>query len=251
MDITQRFSAKAKKYAKYRWGYAPQAIQTIVETTGLFADSVVADIGSGTGILTKHFVDKARYVFAVEPSPEMRQQAVKELARYSSFHSIEAQAQATTLPDQSIDLITVGQALHWFEPEATKREFLRILRPGGWLAILWNKGADPVLGEALQELFREENGWDTSPAVNQPAGAPPSFYYGEEDFLRLSFPQVEEASWENFIGALGSAAPAPDEEHPLYGNFEKGARRIFDRFSLDGRIRSTFSTELCLGQIKR
>jgi 16S rRNA A1518/A1519 N6-dimethyltransferase RsmA/KsgA/DIM1 with predicted DNA glycosylase/AP lyase activity len=88
MDTTKKFSSKAEKYAKYRWDYAEQAIQTILSVTHVSATSVMADIGAGTGILTRHFVDKVERVYAVEPNPEMRQLAVKALARYPPFAAL-------------------------------------------------------------------------------------------------------------------------------------------------------------------
>ena len=85
MDATDVFSAKAEKYAKYRWGYAPQSIQTIFETTRIGKQSCVADIGAGTGILTRVFVGRVEQIFAVEPNPEMR--AIAETRSFPFFWS--------------------------------------------------------------------------------------------------------------------------------------------------------------------
>jgi hypothetical protein len=147
-------------------------------------------------------------------------------------------------------LITVGQALHWFVPETTKREFSRILKRAGWLAVLWNHGTDQALDEALRQLSTEQNGWDISDK-NQLPRQPVDFYYNGEDCLRMSFPQSRQETWEEFIGALCSSAYAPDVGDPLYANLERAAKRVFDRFSSGGRIMVDFSTELRLGQIGR
>ncbi|MCC7355552.1 MAG: methyltransferase domain-containing protein [Anaerolineae bacterium] len=248
MDTVTRFTSKAEKYAKYRWGYAAEAIQTILSVAHISAASVVADIGSGTGILTGQFVDKVQRVYAVEPNPEMRRYAEKALARYPSFCSIDGLSDATTLPDRSVDLITVGQALHWFVPETTKREFLRILKPGGWLAVLWKEGTDQTMEEAMRPLFTEQYGWNTSGTKQQP-DKPTEFYYGGQDYLRMSYPQIIQEPWEAFFGALCSRAFAPDEDNPLYADFEKAVQSVFSRFSTGGLITVKNATELCLGQI--
>ena len=249
MSVTAVFSSKAEMYAKYRWDYAPQAIQAILDVTQISNESSIADIGAGTGILTKHFVDKVKDVFAIEPNLEMRQMARKELEPYPSCHVIDGCAEATTLPDHSIDLITVAQAIHWFEPEPTKVEFLRILEPDGWLAVLRNYGTDDELNEAIAGILIEENGVDTSHAAKLPARKPMCFFYGNDEFLRLTFSFAVQLTWEGFIGSLSSASYAPDEGSPLYANFERAARKVFDRFSSDGRLCLQGVTELYLGQI--
>jgi ubiquinone/menaquinone biosynthesis C-methylase UbiE len=251
MTPTTVFSTKAEKYAKYRWDYAPQAIQTIFDQARLSAESVVADIGAGTGILTRHFVGKVKTVFAVEPNLAMQQMMVKTVGQPSSLQLVAGAAEATALADQSVDLISVAQAIHWFEPEPTKAEFHRVLKPGGWLAILRNYGTDDKLNEAMSQVLTLENGVNPSHENRPPAAQPVSFYYGHNNFLKFHFPFTLPAPWENFIGSWGSASPAPDEDHPLYANFEQAVRRVFDRFSVGGLLAVQGVTELCLGQISQ
>jgi hypothetical protein len=161
---------------------------------------------------------------------------------------IEGSAEVTTLSEQSVDLITVAQAIHWFEPEATKKEFLRILKPDGWLAVLRNFGTNDELSQAIGEILIEENGVDTSYVSKLPAGKPMNFYYGHNDFLQMSFPYILQESWKHFIGAMCSAANTPDEDHPLYPNLERAAKRIFDRFSTNELLEVCGETELFLGK---
>jgi len=246
MDTSDVFSSKAARYAKYRWDYAPQAIQTIFDVTRISRESVAADIGAGTGILTKHFIDKVNQVFAVEPNAQMRQIAASELGAYPSCHIVDGRAEATTLPDQSIDLITVAQSTNWFDPQPTKIEFSRILKPGGWLALLRNYGTDDKVGEALEEVFPAES--DTA-ALMRGRGTPRSLYYGSGDFTLQTFPFTTQRTWGEFIGSLSTASYAPDERSPLYADFERAARRVFDRFSSGGLLESHGETELYLGQV--
>jgi SAM-dependent methyltransferase len=248
MDGTERFSTKAEKYARYRWDYAPEAIRHILTTASASARSVVADIGSGTGILTRHFLNRARQVHAVEPNPEMRRLAERALSEHPSFRSVDGSAEATGLSGSSVDLIIVGQAIHWFEPRAARREFLRILKPGGWLAILWNRGTDEELGTALKVVCSEENGCDTAAGEGSAKPEPPSFYFGSDDFLKQGFPHSLSETWEEFFGGLCSASPTPDETHPRFPQFERDARRVFERFSAGDRIVVGVCTELRMGQ---
>jgi ubiquinone/menaquinone biosynthesis C-methylase UbiE len=246
MDTINVFSSKAENYGKYRWGYAHQAIQTIFRVTGISKESCIADIGAGTGILTKEFIGKVMQVYAVEPNPDMRAIAARELGPYLSCQVVDGRAEATTLDDHSIDLITAAQAVHWFEPQAAKDEFTRILKPGGWLAICRNYGVNSVLGEALQKVFPPEN--DTS-SLMLGRSVPRSFYYCDGEYLKQDFPFDAKLSWEEFIGSLSTASNAPDEGSALYAEFVLGARRIFDRFSADNLIELHGETELYLGQI--
>ncbi len=106
------------------------------EECGLTGASVVADVGSGTGILSRLFLKNGNRVFGVEPNREMREAGERLLGGYASFTSVPGTAEATTLRNGSVDLVTAGQAFHWFQAEETRREFARVLRPGGWAVLI-------------------------------------------------------------------------------------------------------------------
>jgi ubiquinone/menaquinone biosynthesis C-methylase UbiE len=240
------FTGKAAQYAEYRWNYAPQAIQTIFDVTGISEQSVVADIGAGTGILTRHFIGKVKRVWAVEPNADMRQMAANALGGCPSCRIVDGRAEATTLASDSVDLITAAQALGWFEPQPTRTEFLRILKPGGWFAELYNRGTDDELRKALEPIFPPET--DTATLMKS-RGTPMSFYYGHADLFKRTFAFTTQQTWEAFIGALSTSSYAPHESSALYADFERAARRVFDRFSTNGVLTSSAVTELCLGQM--
>lgn len=249
MDPVGIFSAKAEKYARYRWDYAPQAIRRIFELAGINQRSRVADIGAGTGILTRHFAGKCRLVVAVEPNRPMRALAVRTLAELDGWQALDGRAQATGLPSHSIDLITVAQALSWFDPQPARREFRRILKPGGWLAAIRNTSSyGPRLDAALETVYPRETG---TAASMKGRNTPPSFYFGGEDFIQESFTFSEPQTWEQFFGSLASASYAPDEGSPLYRRFEQAARQAFDRFSTDGVVVSQVETKLCIGRMDK
>lgn len=245
MERQHPFSSKAEYYARYRWDYAPQAIDLIFTKVGITSKTVVADVGAGTGILTHHFVGKAGRIYAIEPEVKMRQFAEVLLEKYPSFISIDATAEATGLPDESVDLIVVGQAIHWFDPETTRSEFLRILKPGAYLVILWNEDDTPGLKEGLSAVCITQNGWQ--PAKIRQKNVPIDFYYLNHNYECYRFSQTFAETWDVFIGALVSNSHAPDPGHPLYDRFENAAREVFERLSKEGILEIRYHTELCLG----
>ena len=138
-DPTKRFSDRVEMYVKYRPHYPTAVLACLQEECGLTETAVIADIGSGTGILTKLFLDNGNRVYGVEPNDEMREAAESYLADYAKFVSVNGRSEATTLPDHSVEFITAGQAFHWFQWQETKAEFKRILKPNGIVALVWNE----------------------------------------------------------------------------------------------------------------
>jgi len=138
-NATSRFSDRVENYVRYRPGYPPGALQALQTQCRLAPDHVIADIASGTGIWSRMLLENGNPVFGVEPNTEMRQAGERLLAGFPNFTSVAGTAEATTLLDKSVDFVTAAQAAHWFDRERARREFLRILKPGGWLVLLWNE----------------------------------------------------------------------------------------------------------------
>jgi len=139
INPTLRFSSRVENYVKYRPGYPKGIIATLAKDCGLTDTSVVADIGSGTGILSEVFLKNGNQVFGVEPNLKMREAGERLLGSYPDFSSVHGTAEATALPDSSVGFITAGQAFHWFDRERARKEFARILKPDGWVALIWNE----------------------------------------------------------------------------------------------------------------
>src|SRR6267143_5652102 len=137
-DAKQRFSSRAADYVRCRPGYPPAVLELLRAECDLRPGHVIADIGSGTGFLSELLLKNGNRVYGVEPNSEMRQAGEEYLASYDGFSSIEGSAESTTLSDSSVDFITAGQAFHWFDPQAARREFVRILKPNGSMVIAWN-----------------------------------------------------------------------------------------------------------------
>ena len=138
-DSTRRFSSRVDNYVKYRPSYPPEVVELLAAECGLTPGALVADIGAGTGLLAELFLQNGYRVLGVEPNREMRQAGERLLGDYPHFTSIDGTAEVTTLADKSVDIITAGQAFHWFDREKARAEFARILRPGGWVALVWNE----------------------------------------------------------------------------------------------------------------
>ena len=136
---TTRFSNRVANYIKYRPSYPDEVFALLRSQCDLNESSQIADIGSGTGILTNLLLEQGYYVKALEPNVDMRKAAEESLNEYEQFQSISAAAEETTLETHSIDLIVAGQAFHWFDPDKSKAEFKRILKPNGWVVLIWNE----------------------------------------------------------------------------------------------------------------
>ncbi len=248
INSSTAYSSKAEKYARYRWDYAPQAVEMILQTANITPATVVVDVGAGTGIMTRHFAGKAGQVLAVEPNAEMRRLAKEALAGDPTCWVIDGLAEATTLPDACADLVVAAQAVNWFDPPAARAEFQRILKPDGWLAILRNFGTDQEMNAAMEKIYPPET--DTA-EIMKGRGTPTDFYFEGGDFSRQRFEFAEKADWERFFGAACTASYAPDEGSPLFEQFERDARRAFEQFQSEGFVLTHGVTELWLGKVGR
>ena len=250
-DTVACFSSKAERYAKSRPDYASEAIQTIFEQTKLTPESVVADIGSGTGIVSQHFIKNGNRVYAVEPNSEMRQVAETALGKYPNFQSVDGNSEQTTLPDASIDLITVGQAIHWFDGEPSKREFLRVLKPSGWFSILQNAFSrfDLDLSNALEFAAQHRGEPQNS---NRPQNRPYQWWFAQEnELIPLQFSNPHVFDREGFIGLMLSKSPSPDESRHAFSAYVDALQSVFEKFQINGRVTINYTTHLYLGKIGR
>lgn len=248
IDTVERFTTKVEVYTRYRWPYPEAAIAKIIDVAGLDNSSKVADIGAGPGTVTRHLVGRVGFAYAVEPNDEMRRQATINLGGYPAFIPITGRAEATTLLDHSVDAITVGRALHWFDPVPTRREFLRILKPGGWLAIIGDERSQPELDGAIRTLSIDDLGWRTVDDKVHIERVSPSFYFGHDGFETYRFAEERKETWEMFVGRLTSRSSAPDPEHPRRERYEQAARSVFDRFSQNGLLTVIQTTVVQMGQ---
>ncbi len=249
MNTHHAFSTKAEKYARYRWSYAPESLAAFCQAAGLGAQSSVADLGAGTGILTRQLAGRVGQIYAVDPNPQMLREAQKYLADRPNCTLVAAAAEATGLPPGAVDAVTVAEAAHWFDFSPARDEMLRILKPGGWLGLFHNASTDHERDEAVAALRAPQYG-ATSKAFNLP-GVPWEHFFNGAPCQKLIFPFQLRQQFDGFLGALVSTSYMPDEDHPLFPAFEKAAREIFERFSQDGWMEVHGVTELLLGVPRR
>src|SRR5687768_3532729 len=160
MKTVERFSDRVENYVKFRPGYPPEVLQLFRDEMGLTPDSVIADAGSGTGISARVFLGNGNTVHGVEPNDAMRKAAEEWLAGFAEFQSREGTAEATGLRDDSVDFVIAAQAFHWFDRDKSREEFLRILKPGGYIVLIWNErqlNSTPFLREYEQFLLKFAN----------------------------------------------------------------------------------------------
>jgi ubiquinone/menaquinone biosynthesis C-methylase UbiE len=249
MKAFDRFSQRAIVYAQCRWDYADEAVDALAAECQLAADWQVADIGSGTGMVARHFVDRVKTVFAVEPNADMRNLASEALRAHRAYSSVNGHAASTTLPDRSVAMITVGRALHWFPPDATRSEFRRILQPSGWLAILSVPCTDASLLASMESVRVPENGWDLEADKRRMNPVPLSFYFGHDRFRTLKVAGMVNETWEAFLGRWSSVTPAPGPDHPRRPRFERALRDVFERHATGGILPVANATVIAFGRL--
>ena len=228
----------------------PAGVLTLLRAgIGLTPATVIADIGSGTGIATALFLDHGNPVFAVEPNREMRGAAERLLGGRPNFRSVDGTAEATTLPDASVDCVVAAQAFHWFDPAKTRGEFRRILRPDGWVVLLWNTRLVTApfarAYEALLQTCSGDYARVTHEHIDQTVLG--SFYAG--GWQRRTLPNERTLDFDSLRGGLLSASYAPTEGQDGYAPMMENLRRIFDEFQQDGRVRLDLETRIYFGRV--
>jgi len=248
-DATQRFSSRVDNYVRYRPGYPREVIQLLRDQCGLSAESVVADIAFGTGIFTQMLLENGNHVFGVEPNGDMRRAGEQLLANYPRFTSVTGTAEATTLRDGSVDLVTAAQAAHWFDPEKARQEFVRILKPGGWLALLWNdRRLDSTEFLRQYEQLLRTYGTDYED-VRQRGMTLALEGFFPRLFQTREFEYKQTFDYAGLEGRLLSSSYVPQKDHPKYDAMLRELRRIFDAHQVNGQVSFDYDTRVHYGQL--
>ena len=248
-DPTQRFSSRVDNYVRYRPGYPAAVLDLLKKMCGLTPDSMIADIGSGTGIFTRMLLENGNRVFGVEPNTDMRMAAEKLLASFPCFTSVAGTAEATTLADYSVDFISVAQAAHWFDRDRARREFVRILKPRGWTVLLWNErrtDSTPFLGEYEQLLLTY--GTDYQEVRHERTTAEISAFFAPSEFQQRVFHMSQEFDYAGLEGRLLSSSYTPQPSDAKYASMLRELRRIFQAHQAEGRVSLEYDTRVYYGQ---
>lgn len=250
-DNTKRFTGRVNAYRRYRSRYPREVLGLLREYCGLTPRSVIADIGSGTGMLAEVFLENGNEVFAIEPNSAMRS-ACKELeASHSSLCCIEGTAEATTLPARSVDFVTAGRAFHWFKHEDCRSEFMRILRPGGWVmfaSLGRQKGTEPLLQDFENLLMRYPD-YASIRAQFDMEEACRKFFVNCE-IHRAEFPAVQNLSYEELEGQTLSFSMIPLPEDAGFPALRRALQDYFSRHQAGGRVPVPTDCTIYVGQLR-
>ena len=249
-DNTQRFSNRVENYVKYRPSYPTEIISFLQKEIGFKSDQIVADIGSGTGILSKIFLDNGNTVYAVEPNKPMRSKAEELLSYYSLFNSVNGTAEETTLKNESINLITAAQAFHWFDAGKTKAEFKRILVPNGYCCLVWN---ERLISSAFEKAYEElliNYGTDYTNVNHKNIDEKKiAAFFEPLQFIQKTFTNKQVFNFDGLKGRLLSSSYTPDENHPKHRSMLEALKYIFDSFNQNNQVQFDYETKVYIGKV--
>jgi SAM-dependent methyltransferase len=251
-DPTLRFSDRAENFRKYRPDYPAILYSYLIENADLKPEEVVCDIGTGTGILSQMFLNRGHEVYGIEPNTEMRTAAEKTLRGQSGFHNLDGRAEDIPLADSTIDFVVVGQAFHWFDPPASKKEIQRILKPGRQIALVWNNRQIKLNRfhrdyEDLLIRFGTDYAQVSRRWVVTDAGL--AAWFSPYPKRKSSLPNSKRLDLEGLRGALLSASYAPTESHPNYTPMMLALDELFWRNQTDGFVTFEYKTDVYHGRM--
>jgi ubiquinone/menaquinone biosynthesis C-methylase UbiE len=247
LSPTSRFSYRAANYTRYRPGYPGGIIPYLQQAIGLKKDNHIADIGSGTGIFSSLFLQSGYGVKAVEPNEKMRITAEERLKRFPGFESINGTAENTGIEEHSIDLITVAQAFHWFEPIAVKKEFSRILKPAGHTLLIWNILFDNTPFLAAYHKIKKEYAADLKHTHRANLSSIEAFFRPAAVITR-NFQHTQLLKKEEFKGYFLSFSTVPLPGSPSYNPMMEEMDRLFLQYEKNGYVKMDYETKLYLSQ---
>ncbi len=250
VDSISRFTTRVENYAKFRPTYPPIIIDLLKTNCGLTEASRVADVGSGTGILSELLLKNGNTVFGVEPNAQMRSSAEKLLGNYLQFKSINGAAEATTLDSRSIDIVTAAQAFHWFDHTRARAEFARILKPKGWVALIWNErrlDSTPFL-RAYEQLLLQY-GTDYQKVRHENATKQIADFFAPQGFRLESIENIQTFDFESLLGRVFSSSYTPEPDHPGFEPMIASLREVFEKHQQRGTIAFEYDTRVYYGQL--
>jgi len=238
-------------YDAHRPSYPAATLAELADLGALTPSTVVADVGSGTGIFAEVLLHHGHRVFGVEPSHELSAVADVRLAGHLGFTNVLGSAEHTSLDDRCVDLVTAASALHWFDADEARTEFSRILRKPGWTAALWNfrTTGDSAFGEAFDRLWRDVLG--PPPAAGREeieAAVAPEFFNGRT-FERYSFANPLLCNEEHLVGLTASSSHAPPRDDPGWHDIEQHMRHLHQIHQRDGLVQVPYETIMYCGRL--
>ena len=250
IESTERFSSRVEAYMRHRPSYPKEVISVLQDKCGLTAQMSIADVASGTGIFTRLLLENGNHVFGVEPNEKMRLAGEEYLAEFPNFVSVSGTAEATALPDHSVQMITCAQAAHWLKHEEALREFQRILEPSHYVVLIFNDRQ--VKGDAFANEYEElVVSYGTDYSAVQRLGR---IFEGDEFFApykceKRTLPNHQDLDYEALEGRLLSSSYAPQAGDAGHEPMLEDLRRIFEKYQSGGRVRMRYDTNIYFGKL--
>lgn len=245
INTVERFSNRVENYVKYRPSYPPEVLHLFHNEMFLQTDSVVADIGSGTGISAKIFLENGNKVYGVEPNKAMRDAAEVFLQDFTQFESVDGTSENTRLPDKSVDFIVAAQAFHWFDLDKTRPEFHRILRDNGFAALIWNErqlDTTPFL-RGYEEILKKF-GTDYEKVRHDHLDEKIFADFFQAEFSQKTFLNVQTVDFEGLKGRMVSSSYIPSEDSEVFKPMIAELRALFEKYAENGKIQILYNTNI-------
>lgn len=248
-STTRRFDGLAEVYDRYRPRYPSAAIDQILEACDVGQGNVAADIGAGTGISTLPLLERGLRVHAVEPNPSMRAALTERLGHHPNFTCQPGDASNTGLPKASMDIVVAAQAFHWFDRNAARTEFHRILRPGGKVALLFNErltNTSQFLLAFEACLLRHAIDYTQVNHANLKKEVFDSFFLS---YQRRDFPNAQYLDLDGFLGRVRSMSYMPHPGDSCWRALEEDLRNLFVTHARQGRVEIMYQTQVYCGSL--
>lgn len=244
-DTVERFSTRVTNYVRYRPGYPREVVEHLAANCGLTRDSIIADVGCGPGQSSRMFLENGNRVIGVEPNEAMRAAATEMLGEFDNFSVVDGTSENTTLPDASVDFVIAAQAFHWFEPAGTRREFNRILKPGGHIVLIWNErqlDSTPFLIEYERLLLKYATDYVKVRHENVDALKLGEFF--ETTYGSAVFENVQTHDLEGLKGRMFSASYMPGETDAIARQLSDELGELFAKHARNGKIEIIYDTRV-------
>jgi ubiquinone/menaquinone biosynthesis C-methylase UbiE len=252
LPATERFTSRVESYRRFRPHYPAAIVDVLRRASGLDASWPVADIAAGTGLLAEVFLENGNAVTAVEPNAPMRAVCASLSARYPRLRCVDGTAEATGLPAQSVALVTVGQALHWFDRPRARAEFTRILHPGGWCLVAYNNR--PQNGSRFHSAYEkilQHYGTDYAAVASRYLDeAQLRAFFAPGAMTSITLANIQTMDLEALIGRIVSSSYMPQPGHPRYAAMIADIGRLFAAHARDGRVSMEYECVLSFGHLE-